>query len=142
MRLFDFEDGDTPETVLTAFNGTYAAFFIGWQSTTCSFYESAGAIDCSESLFESVNLATGRFRVNVTNEDPNTTDPPTALVVTHAGWIAWVAHLTATSQPLLVRDSKGERTLDPGPIDVGSLRASGANVRWTDAGVGHFAALG
>jgi hypothetical protein len=141
-RLFDFEDGDTPETVLTAFNGIYAAFFIGWQATTCSFYESAGAIDCSQSLLASVNLSNGHTRVNVTNEDPNTTDPPTALVVTHAGWIAWAAHLTATSQPLLARDSKGQRMLDPGPIDVGSLRLSGANVRWTDGGVAHAAALG
>lgn len=140
-RLFDFEDGDTPETVLTAFNGRYAAFFIGWQATTCSFYESAGAINCSQSLLASVNLGNGHTRVNVTNEDPNTTEPPTALVVTHAGWIAWAAHLTATSQPLLARDSKGERTLDLGPIDAGSLRVSGANVLWTDAGVTHAATL-
>jgi hypothetical protein len=42
----------------------------------------------------------------------------------------------------LARDSKGERTLDPGPIDAGSLRVSGANVRWTDAGVTHAARLG
>jgi hypothetical protein len=142
MRLFDFEDGDTPETVLTAFNGPFVAFYIGWQSTTCSFYESAGAIDCSDSLFASVNLATGRLRVNVTNEDPNTTEPPSALVVTHAGWIAWAARLSATSNPLLARDSKGERTLNPGPIDAGSLRVSGKGVRWADAGVAHSAALG
>jgi hypothetical protein len=140
--LFDFEDGDMPDVVLTAFNGPYAAFFLGWQSSTCSFYESAGAIDCSQSLFESVNLGGGRGGVSVTSEDPNFTEPPSALVVTHAGWIAWAARLSATSTPLLALDSKGERALDPGPVDMGSLRVSGKNVRWSDAGVAHSAALG
>lgn len=140
--LFDFEDGDMPDIVLTAFNGPYAAFYLGWQSTSCSFYESAGAIDCSQSLFGSVNLGSGRGGVSVTGEDPNFTEPPTALVVTHAGWIAWAARLSATSRPLLASDSKGERTLDSGPIDAGSLRVSGKDVRWTDAGVVHSAALG
>ncbi|HEY8304952.1 MAG TPA: hypothetical protein VIG42_10255 [Solirubrobacteraceae bacterium] len=140
--LFDFEDGDRPEIVIAAFNGSYAAFFLGWQSSTCSFYESAGAIDCSQSLFESVNLGGARGGVSVTNEDPNFTEPPSALVVTHAGWIAWAARLSRTSQPLLARDSRGERTLDAGPIDARSLRVSGKNVRWSDAGVAHSAVLG
>lgn len=140
--LFDFEDGDMPDVVLVAFNGPYAAFYLGWQSSSCSFYESAGAIDCSQSLFESVDLGNGRGGVSVTNEDPNTTEPPSALVVTHAGWIAWAAQLSATSHPLLASDSSGERTLDPGPIDAGSLRVSGKNVRWADAGGAHSIALG
>ena len=140
--LFDFEDGDVPSIVITAFNGPYAAFFLGWQASTCAFYESAGAINCSQSLFESVNLSGGHGGVSVTNEDPNTTEPPSALVVTHSGWIAWVARLTSTSAQLLARDSKGERVLDSGPIDAGSLRVSGKRVRWTDLGVARSAVLG
>lgn len=140
--LFDFEDGDVPSIVVTVFNGPYAAFFLGWQASTCAFYESAGAENCSQPLFESVNLSNGHTRARVTNEDPNTTEPPSALVVTHSGWIAWVARLTSTSAPLLARDSKGEHVLDSGPIDAGSLRVSGKRVRWTDAAVAHAAVLG
>jgi hypothetical protein len=43
VELFDFEDGDTPMEVRTSFDGPYAAFYLGWEYSTCSFYTSAGA---------------------------------------------------------------------------------------------------
>ena len=49
VDLFDFEDGDTPMEVLTSFNGVYAAYYLGWAYTSCSFYISAGAEDCGRS---------------------------------------------------------------------------------------------
>jgi hypothetical protein len=142
VDLFDFEDGDTPTEVLTSFGGRYAAFFLGWAYTTCSFYESAGAENCGTSLFESVDLSTGHVRVSLPSVREDGPALPNALVVTHSGWIAWVSRGTTGAMPLLVWDSKGQRTLDPGPIDTGSLRASGAAVHWKDAGIAHSAVLG
>lgn len=141
IDLFNFEDGDIPSVALTSFNGSYAAYFLGWEATTCVFYESAGAEHCGESLFESVNLRTGHVRVSAAEQSTGTVEPPKALVVSHDGWIAWIAPERSGTAPLLVRDSKGERTLDSGPIDRKSLRVSGEKVRWTDAGVPHSAVL-
>jgi hypothetical protein len=142
VDLFDFEDGDRPTEVLTGFDGPYAAFYLGWAYTTCSFYESAGAENCGTSLFESVNLSSGHVRVSLPSVREGGPALPRALVVTHSGWIAWVSGGPAAATPLLARDSKGQRTLDTGPIDAGSLRASGAAVRWKDAGIAHAAMLG
>jgi hypothetical protein len=142
VDLFDFEDGDTPMEVRTSFAGPYAAFYLGWAYSTCSFYISAGAEDCGTSLFESVNLGNGHVKVSLPSVREGGPDLPSALVVTHDGWIAWVSGASATGTPLLARDSKGQRTLDPGPIDAGSLRVDGAAVRWTDAGIAHSSALG
>jgi len=141
VDLFDFEDGDLPMQVLTRFNGPYAAFFLGWASTTCSFYESAGAEHCGQSLFQSVNLRTGRIRVDLNGQASTETEMPEALVVTQGGWIAWVGVGAVGAMPLLAQDSKGLHTLDAGPIDTGSLRASGKGVRWSDAGVAHWVVL-
>jgi hypothetical protein len=142
VDLFDFEDGDTPTEVLTSFGGRYAAFFLGWAYTTCSFYESAGAENCGTSLFESVDLSTGHVRVSLPSVREDGPALPNALVVTHSGWIAWVSRGTTGAMPLLVWDSNRQPTLDPGPIDTGSLRASGAAVHWKDAGIAHSAVLG
>ncbi|HEY4897804.1 MAG TPA: DNA polymerase IV [Solirubrobacteraceae bacterium] len=128
VDLFDFEDGDTPMEVLTSFNGLYAAYYLGWAYTSCSFYISAGAEDCGTSLFESVNLLNGHTRVSLPSVREGGPPLPSALVVTHGGWIAWVSGTSAAGTPLLARDSKGQRTLDPGPIDAGSLHVSGADV--------------
>jgi hypothetical protein len=142
VDLFDFEDGDTPTEVRTSFDGPYAAFYLGWAYSTCSFYMSAGAEDCETSLFESVNLGTGRVKVSLPSVREGGPALPSALVVTHNGWIAWVSRGAAGATPLMARGSKEQRTLDPGPIDAGSLRVSGAAVRWEDAGVAHSATLG
>lgn len=142
VDLFDFEDGDTPMEVRTSFDGPYAAFYLGWAYSTCTFYISAGAEDCETSLFESVNLGNGHVKVNLPSVREGGPALPSALVVTRGGWIAWVSGTSAAGTPLLARDSKGRRTLDPGPIDAGSLHVSGAGVRWTDAGIAHSAILG
>lgn len=141
LDLFDFEDGDIPSVVLTSFNGSYAAYFLGWEAATCVFYESAGAEHCGQSLFESVNLRTGHVRVSGAEESTGAVEPPKALVVSHDGWIAWIAPERSGTAPLMAQDSTGRRTLDPGPIDTRSLRMSGKKVRWTDAGVAHSAVL-
>lgn len=138
--LFDFEDGDQPTLAVAAFTPPYAAFFLSWAATSCVFYESAGAEHCGETLFESANLSTGRVRLTV--EEPETAPPPRELVVTRVGWIAWTMDGSSGKSALIARDSKGERTLDPGPVDVGSLKVSGETVRWSDTGVAHTAVLG
>ena len=140
--LFDFEDGDQPTLAVSAFTPPYAAFFLSWAATSCVFYESAGAEHCGETLFESANLSTGRVRLTV--EQPETAPAPRELVVTRVGWIAWTAWTADGSSgaaALMTRDSAGERKLDPGPIDAGSLKLSGETVRWSDAGVAHTAVL-
>ena len=142
VELFNFEDGDTPMEVRTSFDGPYAAFYLGWAYSTCSFYMSAGAEDCGTSLFESVNLGNGHVKVSLPSVREGGPALPSALVVTDGGWIAWVSSASATGTPLLARDSKGQRTLDPGPIDAGSLRAGGAAVRWKNEGIPRSAALG
>jgi len=140
VDLFDFEDGDTPGSVLAAFNGSYVAFFIDWEAATCVFYRDvSGAQSCDQTLFESASLRTGRTRAAV--EGPPAQAPPTAVVVTHAGWIAWSARAPSGVLMLFAQNAAGERTLDAGPVDAGSLTASGARVRWTDAGVARSATL-
>jgi hypothetical protein len=142
VQIYEFEDGDRPSEVASSFAGPYAAFFLGWASTVCSFYESAGAEHCGRSLFESVNLRTGRARLQLEGEASSEAERPRALLVTQGGWIAWVPGGAAPGAPLLAQDSKGQRTLDAGPIDARSLRASGSAVRWSDGGVAHTARLG
>lgn len=137
--LFDFEDGDEPTLAVAAFTPPYAAFYLTWQATSCAFYESAGAEHCGETLFESANLTTGRVRLTV--EEPETAPPPRDLVVTRMGWIAWSTDVPSGTSVLSARDSAGERTLDRGPVDAGSLKVSGETVRWSDAGVAHTAVL-
>ena len=137
--LFDFEDGDQPTLAVAAFTPPYAAFFLTWQATSCAFYESAGAEHCGETLFESANLTTGRVRLTV--EEPETAPPPRDLVVTRVGWIAWISDGPSGSAVLSARDSAGERTLDRGPVDAGSLKVSGETVHWSDAGTAHTAVL-
>ena len=137
--LFDFEDGDQPSLAVSAFTRPYAAFFLSWEATSCVFYESAGAEHCGETLFESANLSTGRVRLTV--EQPETAPPPVDLVVTHTGWIAWTVADSPGMPALIARDSAGERTLDRGPVDAGSLKVSGETVSWSDAGVAHTAVL-
>jgi hypothetical protein len=139
--LFDFEDGDEPTLVVAAFARPYAAFFLSWAATSCVFYESAGAEHCGQTLFESANLTTGRVRVTV--YVPETAPQPSDLGVTRAGWIAWTAEGSSGSgtEAVFARDAAGERTLDPGPVDAGSLKVDGATVRWSDAGVAHTAVL-
>lgn len=140
VDLFDFEDGDTPSVTVTAFAGSYAAFFLGWEAATCVFYENAGGSEnCGQTLFESVNLKTGRIRLAVEEAEPLPT--PGSLVVTRRGWIAWTAPDTSGTVKLLAHDAKGARTLDPGPVDTRSLKVSGETVRWTDAGVARVAIL-
>jgi len=140
VDLFDFEDGDLPSTVVAVFDGAYAAFYLGWEALTCVDYENAGAENCGQTLFESVNLSSGRVRVTI--EQPEG-PAPEALVVTRAGWIAWTeAPGPSAALSLFARDAHGERTLDPGPVDPRSLRLSGGTVRWTDAGLAHSAVLG
>ncbi len=137
--LFDFEDGDTPNLAVAAFAPPYAAYFLDWEATSCVFYESAGAEHCGQTLFESANLRTGRVRVTV--YQPESTPPPEDLVVTRAGWIAWIAGGPSGTAALIAHDSAGERTLDPGPVDARSLKLSGGTVRWSDSGAAHTAVL-
>jgi|GEM_PF-3000806 len=139
VDLFDFEDGDLPSTVVVAFDGPYAAFYLGWEAATCVDYETAGAENCGQELFESINLSSGRARVTV--EQPGQ-PAPEALVVTRAGWIAWTAAGPSAALALFARDAHGERTLDAGPVDPRSLKLSGGTVHWTDSGVAHSAVLG
>jgi hypothetical protein len=141
VRLYEFEDGDVPSVVVTRFSGPYAAFFLGWRSTVCAGYENAGAQDCGRMLFGSFDLRNGRARAAVESPMPEPLPAPTALVVTPAGWIAWTAPGSSGANAVFADDSSGQRTLDPGPVEGKSLLASGAKVRWSDAGVGHSSAL-
>jgi len=141
VQLYEFEDGDLPSEVITTFAGPYAAFYLGWRSTVCADYESAGATGCGRTLFGSVDLRNGRIRTSVEPQTPEPPPPPMALVVTPAGWIAWIAPGSSGAEALFAEDSSGQRTLDPGPVDRKSLEDNGATVRWSDAGVAHSSVL-
>jgi hypothetical protein len=141
VRLFEFEDGDLPSVVVTRFSGPYVALYLGWRSTVCADYESAGAQDCGRMLFGSIDLRNGRARTAVETAMPEPLPAPTELVVTPSGWIAWTAPGPSGVDAVFADDSGGQRSLDPGPVDAKSLQATGATVRWSDAGVGHSSVL-
>jgi hypothetical protein len=138
-RLVTFPDESTgsltrlgADRARARFAGHFAAFSLVFTSSTCEKYAQSG---CASVLTESVSLRTGRRRAQA--RSPLAADD---LALTGAGWFGWLP--TGPDPPLLGVDSGGQRTLDPGPVDAGSLSASGSGVAWTVAGARRGALLG
>jgi hypothetical protein len=113
--------------------GHFVAFSLSFDDGPCEHY--ALSNDCTSVLTASYSLRTGRRRA-VARSPLAAAD----LALTHAGWFGW---LPAGSDPsLLGVDSGGERTLDEGPVDAGSVRATSSGVAWTVAGAQRGALLG
>ncbi len=141
VRVVAFPEGVVLGAIRASFDGHYAALYLSSAEQACGKYDPGP--QCETSLLESVDLLTGHRRVNVPGAGERGSGTPAALVVTVKGSIAWVSQpATEAPAPLLARDSTGTRTLDPGPIEAGSLTVAGSVVRWRDAGVAHSATLG
>jgi hypothetical protein len=137
-RLLDFPEDSSGEFLKLGtagrrarISGHFAAFSLSFDDGPCEHY--ALSSDCTSVLTASYNLRTGRRRAVA---DGSASD----LALTPAGWFAWTSRGDAM-HPLSAVDRAGTRTLDPGPIDAGSLRASGVVVSWTSGGAAHSATL-
>ena len=102
--------------------------------------------NCTTSVTASFDLRTGRRRgtaQGLTPAERDGTEGFTAadIALTTAGWFAWIPAPASSPQPLLAAASGGQRTLDPGPVDPPSLKASGNSVSWTSGGQPHSATL-
>ena len=137
-RLLDFPDDSSGEFLKLGpagrrarISGHFAAFSLSFDDGPCEHY--ALASDCTSVVTASYNLRTGRRRALA---DDSASD----IALTPAGWFAWTSRGDAM-HPLLAVDQAGRRTLDPGPIEAGSLRASGAQVSWRSGGAARSATL-
>ena len=140
-RLVSFSDGDSPtfaplgpSGAKARFNGRYVAFSLSYFDIVCSKYQQD---NCAASITASFDLTNGRRVATARDPAPGTTSANQGyraadLALTTAGSFAWIPAGTG-SQPLLGVDRSGQRALDPGPVDQGSLTASGTTVSWTSA---------
>ena len=112
-----------------AFAGSYVALAYGFVEPACGKYTGGGP-QCEMFAVASFNLRTGRLRASVTL-------PAAALVVTPAGWFAWIS----PAGQLEAVDSRGRLTLDEGPVEAPGVRAAGTTIRWSSAGAAHSAEL-
>jgi hypothetical protein len=149
-RLVDFPDGDSPtfarlgaDGAKARFTGNYVAFSLNYIDIVCSKYAQD---NCTTSITASYDLRSGRRRG--TAQGPATTASASDtgfnaadIALTTGGWFAWIPAPASSPQPLFAADSGGQRALDPGPIEPGSLAASGNTVSWTSGGQAHSATL-
>jgi len=134
LHLTSFGEGQVPKLehvpgANPAFAGSYVALAYGFVEPACAKYMGGGP-QCEVFVIASFNLRTGRVRATASL-------PASSLVVTLAGWIAWVS---PTGQ-LEAVDSGGKLTLDGGPVEASSVRAAGETIRWSSAGTVHSAEL-
>ena len=117
-----------------AFAPGYVAFARSSTSSMCTKYLGDDP-QCRSAGVTSYNRRTGKLRASGEGRAD-------VLVVTPAGWLAWLSPADASgSRTLQAVDSAGSRVLAGGAIDPASVRASGATVTWTLAGVGASATL-
>ena len=139
-RLLDFPEDNSGEFAKLGpagrrarFAGRFVAFSLTFDDEPCEHY--ALSSDCTSALTASYSLRTGRRRA-LAREAVAAGD----LALTRAGWFAWTP--AGGQPPLLGVDAAGQRTLDAGPVDAGSLGATAAGVTWTVAGAQRSATLG
>jgi hypothetical protein len=113
------------------FAGHYVAFALDDADVVCGKYDPSSPL-CETHEVVSYNLKTGHARAKAAGA-------PAALVLTKRGWIGWVE---GSAHNLLVVDSHGLHTLDPGPVDPRSLIVHGEIIDWSTNGVTHTAKLG
>jgi hypothetical protein len=126
--------GDSVALSHGVFTAGYVAFASSSLSTACTKYLGDDP-QCHSTGVRSYNRRTGRLRASGTGAAD-------ALVVTPAGWLAWLSPADAGgTRTLQVVDAAGARVLASGAIDPSSLRAEGATVSWTVGGVAGAATL-
>lgn len=113
--------GSTTQATLTnvRFAGKYVAFAQTLTDVACSKYDPNNP-QCTSHQLLSFNIRTAKRRARVDTA-------ATAPVLVNAGWIAWTEPDSTTLRAV---DSAGVRTLDEGPVDAASVRASGNVVSW------------
>jgi hypothetical protein len=126
--------GDSVAVSRGVFTAGYVAFASSSYSTACTKYLGDDP-QCHSAGVASYNRRTGRLRARGSG-------PADALVLTPAGWLAWLSPADAGgTRTLQAVESHGARVLASGPIDPASVRATGSMVSWTDGGVAGAATL-
>jgi hypothetical protein len=134
VTLLSTQTGTSLVVAHPAFTSGYVAFAWNSSSVVCSKYLGDDP-QCRSAGVASYNRRTGRRRASGSG-------PADALVVTPAGWLAWLSPADATgARTLQAVDSAGARVLATGAIDPASLRADGATISWTAAGAPAAVAL-
>jgi len=119
-RLERFGSSTQATLANARFAGNYVAFAQTLTDVPCTKYDPSNP-QCTSHQVLSFNVRTGKRRVRAT------TAAAAAPVLVTAGWIAWIE---PGSTALRAVDSAGARTLDEGPADAASVRASGNVVSW------------
>jgi len=132
--LVDTGPGDSVTVSKGVFTSGYVAFARSSSSATCTKYLGDDP-QCHSIGVTSYNRRTGKLRASGSG-------PADVLVLTPAGWLAWLSPADAAGvRTLQAVDSHGLRVLATDAIDPASVRAAGATVSWSAGGVAGAATL-